>query len=83
MAVSRAGKRPFFMSEQFRLRQAFGQRAAVDGDERLSATQAVMMQITGDNFFTRAGFTDDQHGGIGRCQPIQYALKSQRSRVNQ
>jgi hypothetical protein len=63
------------MAEQFRFRQAFGQRAAVDGQKRLVATRAMVMQIAGDHLLTGAGFADDQHGRLRGRQFVQQALK--------
>ena len=38
--LHRAGERAFFVAEQFALHQRFGQRRAVDGDERTVAPRA-------------------------------------------
>ena len=75
MALHRAGKRPFLVTEELCLRQALGERAAVYGEKRLLAAAAVVMQVAGDHLFTGAGFTDDQHGGLGGRQFIQQVLK--------
>src|SRR5437764_1401284 len=40
---SRPGKRPFFMAEQFALKEVFRNCRAIDGDERLGTPVAVMM----------------------------------------
>ena len=75
MALYRAGKRPFFMAEQLRFRQAFAERAAVDGQKRPVAARAMVMQVAGDDLLTGAGFADNQHGRLGGGQFIQQALK--------
>ncbi|STV86912.1 Uncharacterized protein conserved in bacteria [Klebsiella michiganensis] len=59
MALYRAGKRPFFMAEQLRFRQAFAERAAVDGQKRPVAARAMVMQVAGDDLLTGAGFADN------------------------
>lgn len=71
------------MAEEFSFRQAFGQRAAVNGEKRLVTTRAVMMKIAGHHLFTGAGFADDQYGGFRWSQLIQQALKRFRRRVDQ
>ncbi|SVM49081.1 Uncharacterized protein conserved in bacteria [Klebsiella pneumoniae] len=83
MALYRAGKRSFFMAEQLRFRQAFAERAAVDGQERPVTARAMVMQVAGDDLFTGAGFADDQYGRLCWGQFIQQALKSFRRRVDQ
>ena len=83
VALHRAGKGAFFMAEEFSFRQAFGQRAAVNGEKRLVATRAVMMKIAGNHLFTGAGFADDQDGGFRWRQLVQQALKRFRRRVDE
>ncbi len=47
------------------------------------AARAVVVQIARHHFFAGAGFTDDQHGGVGGSQPIEHALQSERRRIDQ
>ena len=46
LSLLRAGEGAFLMAEQFSFGEALGQRAAVNGQKRLLATGAVMMEIT-------------------------------------
>ena len=48
------------MAEEFGLEQGFGQRGAVDRDERRAAARAALVNEPGDDFFADAAFTRDQ-----------------------
>ena len=52
-----AGKRPLFISEQFRLHQLTGNGRAVDHHERLVLAGAVPVDFLGQHAFARAGLT--------------------------
>ena len=63
-----AGERPFAMAEQLALDQRFGQGAAVDGHERLSRAQALIVHRAGDQFLAGAGLAQDQHRGVASAR---------------
>jgi len=54
------------MSEQLALQKRFGEGRTIDGDQRLLGTQTVAMNCAGDQLLAGAGFSSDQHGGVGR-----------------
>ena len=56
-----AGERAFFMSKQFRLHQFLGNCRHIECDECVVDAGAVAVQGSGNQFFTRTGFTIDQH----------------------
>src|SRR4029077_5440669 len=58
------GERAFLMTKQLRLEQIFGQRAAIDRDERMMLPIAVEMQTARDQLLASAAFTDDQDRAI-------------------
>ncbi|GDV47058.1 hypothetical protein ExPUPEC04_01225 [Escherichia coli] len=58
------GKRPFFVTEQFRLQQGFVERRAVERYQRFFATCATGVNRPGDQLFTGAGIAVDQHRGF-------------------
>ncbi len=60
----RAGKGPGLVSEEFTLDQRFGQRRAVDGDERVGCTRAQIVKRARGDLLAGAGAADDQHVGI-------------------
>ena len=59
-----AGEGAFAVAEQLALDQVFGQRAAIDGDERHVASRALVVHGAGHQFLAGAGFAADQHGGV-------------------
>ena len=59
------GEGPLLVAEQFALGQRFGDGRAVDGDKRLVAAAAEVMDRLGDNLLARAVFAQDQHGQVG------------------
>src|SRR5689334_17713092 len=54
LALMGAGKGPLLVTKQFGLDQMFGNRATVDRHEWLAVTLGLLMQSTGDQFFTGA-----------------------------
>ena len=65
----RAGERASFVAEQFAFQQLLGNRGAVDGEERLLAAVAVMINRAGDEFLAGAAFAGDERGGVGARRP--------------
>ena len=63
-----ARERPLFVPEQLAFQQIFRDRRAVDRQERQLAAAAVMVNRSGDQFFSRAAFTGDQGGRVGGGQ---------------
>jgi len=57
------------MAEQFAFNQFFRDGRAVDFDERPFSFAAVM-DVTGNDFFPRAGISGDQHRRRGGCHPF-------------
>ena len=57
----RSGKGAAHVSEQLRFEQGFRKGAAIDGDERRFRAGAVLVNGAGDEFFSRAAFSSDQH----------------------
>jgi hypothetical protein len=53
------------MAEQFAFDQAFGQRRAIDCDERLSGARADKVQRLGQMFLACTGFAVDQQAHLG------------------
>ncbi len=60
-----AGKGARFMAEKFALDQCRRNRRAIDLDERLVVAPAGAVNGSCDHFFSRAGFAENQHRGIG------------------
>src|SRR2546430_12211120 len=60
LALMRPGERTLLVAEQLRLDLRVRDRAAVDGDERLVAAGAQMMDRPGPQLPARAGFALDQ-----------------------
>jgi len=69
----RTGKCAFLVAEQFRFKNRFGQRAAVDRHERVVAPLAEVVQAARDQFFSRARFAEDDDVGRLRRQ-VQHQL---------
>ena len=59
------GEGPFFMAEQFAFGQGFGNSRAINGNKRLIAAPAEIMDRLGHDLLARAVFAQDQHGQIG------------------
>jgi hypothetical protein len=55
------------VAEQFRFEKRVLQSRTVDGDERRGRTLAPLMDHPGDDFFSDAGFTGDQHLRVAPC----------------
>ncbi|KAH0444163.1 hypothetical protein KCU90_g993, partial [Aureobasidium melanogenum] len=63
-AAARAGKRPFLMAEQLAFDQPFGERRTVEGNERVAAPPAGIVDALRDQFLAGAAFAAQQHGGV-------------------
>ncbi len=63
-ALRRAGKRAALVSENFAFHQRFGNRRAIDGDERSRRARRKLMNRARDNLFPRSRLAGDQH----RCR---------------
>ena len=70
LAVLRAGERAFLVSEEFALEQRLGQRAAVNGDQRMESSRAGMVDRARHQFLAGAAFARDQHGRVGRTNGL-------------
>jgi hypothetical protein len=68
------------MPEQFVLDQAFGYCAAVDGNERLIAPGAAVVNGPGRDLLARAGFALDQDGGVGLGDALDQPDRLQKRR---
>jgi hypothetical protein len=64
--TQRAGEGALGMAEKLALEKFRRDRPAVDTDERLLAPRAALVNGRGDELLASAGFSQDQHGGIGR-----------------
>src|SRR5271168_5552782 len=61
-----AGEGAAQVAEEFGFEQRFGKRAAIDGDEGSFRAGAIFVDGAGDEFFTGAAFSGDQHAtGLG------------------
>ena len=56
-----AGERTLHVTKQLRLEQCFGERAAVDRNERFLGARAQIVDRARDQFFSGARFAGDQH----------------------
>src|SRR6267142_3056705 len=56
------------MAEQFAFEKLLRDGRAIDGQERLLAAIAMMIDGAGDKFFAGAAFTGDQRGCIAACE---------------
>ena len=59
------GEGPFLVAEQLAFEQRLGDRRAVDGDERLIAAAAEVVDRLADDFLAGAVFAEDQHRQVG------------------
>ena len=66
----RVGEGALHMAEQFRIEQAFGDRAQIDRQKRLCRAPRPRMDFAGDQFLAGAVFPQDQHIGVGRRHPV-------------
>jgi len=57
LVLDRAGKGAFLVTEEFRFKQVFRQRRAVDGDEGLMLAGGIEVESAGHKFFAGAAFT--------------------------
>src|SRR5438270_8113570 len=73
--VDRAGEGALAMTEQFRLDQLFGNRRAVDVDERLIGARRQSMQRSRDDLFAAAVFAVDQHAARRRRRAANLLLE--------
>src|SRR5206468_11118238 len=72
-----AGKRAAHMSEEFRLKERFGNGRAIEGDKRSFTPSAVRMDHACEHFFTGPGFSEEENGRVRVCHlhhPLAYAL---------
>jgi hypothetical protein len=58
------GERALLMTEELTFQQAFGQRRAVDRDERLRRSRAVVVNGTGGKLLAGTALTVNQDGGV-------------------
>src|SRR5690554_1770126 len=68
-----AGEGAFFVAEQFRFNQVFGDGSHVQGDERVVGPRAVVVQGLGYELLTGAAFAVDQYGNVGVGEPADGA----------
>ena len=62
----RAGEGAALVAENFAFHQRFGNRGAIDGDERAAGARRKLVNAARDDFLARAGFAGDQNGGGAR-----------------
>ena len=73
----RACERSFFVTEEFRLKQIFGNSRAVDRDKILLHTRAQPVQRTGEQFLARTALAEQQGGDIRGCDFLDHAAHGQ------
>src|SRR6266851_408126 len=61
LVVDRSSKGAFDVAKQLAFQQAFTERAAIDADIRSVRSRAETVDGPSDEFFSRAGFADQQH----------------------
>ena len=66
LSLNGAGERALHVTEQLALEQAFGERAAVDREERPFGARRELVDVAGDDLLTRSRLALDQHRGVGR-----------------
>ena len=66
--VDRAGERAAAVAEELAFDEVFGQRGAIERDERPAADQAVGVNQPRDDFLAGAGFPGDEDGDVGGGQ---------------
>ena len=79
-AFLRAGKGAGFMAEQFAFDHRLGQRPGVDRNERAVAAARQVVQRPCDDFFTRAGFAQNQHVCLGPGKGADLFAQAQHGR---
>ena len=65
------GEGPFHVAEQLALDEVLGHGGAVEGDDPLPLAGAVLVDGLGDQLLAGAAFAGDQHGGVGRGDPLE------------
>src|SRR5438128_3803676 len=60
-----SGEGPALVAEELVFDEAFGNRGAIESDERLFATGGEVMNSPREQFLTRAAFTEEEDGGVG------------------
>ena len=82
---NRSSERAARVAEKFAFIQIFWNGGAVDADKRLVFALAAPMDFVRDQFLAGAGFTENQHGRIGRRDQINLAhhLPQRRALANQ
>ena len=61
-----AGESALHVAEELGFEQRFGKGAAIDGDEGRFGASAVFVDGAGNEFFSRAAFSSNQHAAILR-----------------
>ena len=67
----RPGERTALVPEQLRLEKRFGNRRAVDRDERLVRRGARVVDAARKQLFARSGFADQQNGRAARSSHLR------------
>ena len=86
LVLDRAGERAAHVPEQLALEQFFGERGAIDDDERLVLAGAPSMDLAGDDVFAGAALAREQDGrvaGGGLAGSLEQALHRGALRVEQ
>src|SRR5689334_2992503 len=65
-ALDRAGERALLVAEQRALDESFGERGAIQLNERTVAPFALRVDDPREQLLTRSGFTLEKNGGAGR-----------------
>src|SRR5262249_38278757 len=66
------GKRAAFVAEKFALEQRFGNRSAVNGDERFFRAGAVLVNGPCDQLFASAGFASNKNRDVRRSDTANF-----------
>src|SRR5437660_4448307 len=77
LAGGGSGESSLFVAEKFALQKIFGDRRAVDLDERPRSAARLFVDGARDEVFADATFSAQQHGGVSRSNPFdggQYLL---------
>jgi hypothetical protein len=70
-----AGEAAARVAEQLRLEQRFWNAAAIDGDEGLEPTRAPRVDQPGNQFFSGAGFAQNEDFGVGAGGALDVAYE--------
>jgi hypothetical protein len=66
------GKGTLFVPEQLTFQQIEGDGSAAKFHEGASAARTQIVNGMGDQFSSRSGFSQNQHGGIGWCHTLHF-----------